>query len=129
MSSSGKVYRPPTIREVSERIKSWEDFRYEFYNWLDDFYRYPEERERMVRDEIVPTYAKHVTAFLAAAVHELCLRYGISVPQWVMKTEYFLDEPWYYPNFRLHRWILEEESPYAFRIRNIWTRYNVLHRV
>lgn len=47
-----RCYRPPSMREVSLRVRSWEDFRVEFYGWLDDFYRFPEERERMVRDQI-----------------------------------------------------------------------------
>lgn len=124
-----KPYRPPTIREVSERIKSWEDFRYHFYNWLDDFYHYPEERERMIRDEIVPTYAEHVTAFLAAAVHHLCLKYGLKPPAWVMNPRYFLKDPWFYPNYISVRPIQFVESPGAFRIRNIFTFRNVLDRV
>ena len=38
-----RVYRPPTIREASRRIQSWEDCRVHFYDWLDDFYHYPIE--------------------------------------------------------------------------------------
>lgn len=124
-----KAYRPSTIREISALIRSREDFRYHFYNWLDDFYRYPEERERMVQEEIESTYDERITAFLAAAVHQLCLWHGLKVPAWVMKPKYFLKDPWFYPNHISIRPIQFVESPGAFRIRNIFTFRNVLDRV
>lgn len=83
VTTGRRTYRPPSIRGVSLRIHSWEDFRIEFYDWLDDFYRFPEERERMVRDGIAPLPDRRLEAFMAAAVHHLCLRYGLGVPSWV----------------------------------------------
>lgn len=122
------VYRPPSIREVSLRIRSRGDFRIEFYDWLDDFYRFPAERERMVKDEIAPLFDRRLEAFMAAAVHHLCMRHNISVPSWVNDDRYCLKEPWFYPAEVSVRAIQFVESPAAFRARNIFTFANVLER-
>jgi len=123
-----RPYRPPSIREVSLRVRSWEDFRVELYNWLDEFYRFPEERERMVRDEIAALPDRRLEAFMAAAVHHLCLRYGLRVPSWVNDERYCLSDPWFYPPELSVRAIQFVESPVAFRLRNIFTFANVLDR-
>jgi len=123
-----KPYRPPSIQEVSLLIRSWEDFRVHFYDWLDDFYGFPGERERMVRDEIVPLSDRRLEAFMAAAVHHLCLRHGTPVPPWVNDERYVLRDPWFYPGEVSVRAVEFVESPAAFRARNIFTFANVLER-
>lgn len=119
---------PPSIREVSMLIRSWQDFRVHFYDWLDDFYGFPEERERMVRDEIVPVWDCRLEAFMAAAVHHLCLRHGTPVPPWMNDERYVLLYPWFYPGEVSVRAIEFVESPGAFRARNIFTFAEVLDR-
>lgn len=119
------AYRPPSIREVSLRIRSRGDFRVEFYDWLDDFYRFPAERERMVGDEIAPLFDRRPEAFMAAAVHP---RYNIPVMLWMNRDRYCLRDPWFYPAEVSMRAIQLVESPGAFRARNIFTFANVLER-
>lgn len=123
------VYCPPSIRDVSEQVHTWEDFRVHFYDWLDDFYRFPAHRERMVQDEIAPLFDQRIAAFIAAAVHHLCMRHHLPVPQWVYKDCYYLPDPWFYPPELNLRAIEIVESPAAFRDRNIFTFANVLERV
>jgi hypothetical protein len=124
-----RPYGPKTIREVSQQIITWEDFRVHFYSWLDDYYQFPSERERMIRDEIVPLFDRRISAFLAAAVHQLCMIDGLPVPPWVYHDPYYLPEPWFYPPELSIRAIQIVESLGAFRDRNIFVFANTLERV
>lgn len=123
-----KVYQPPTLREACQAVASWEDFRVQFYDWLDDFYHYPGQRLLLIAAEIPPLSDQRLEAFAAAAVHQLCLDYGLPVPDWVYKDRFYLEDPWFYPPELNLRAIEIAESPAAFRARNIFTFANVLER-
>lgn len=122
-------YRPVSIREVSKRITSWEDFRVFFYEWLDDFYLYPECRVWMATEEIVPTYDNRLDAFMAAAVHHLYMKNDLEIPRWVFRDRYYLKDPWFRPAYISVRPIQIVESPGPFRARNIFVFEDVLERV
>lgn len=122
------AYQPPTLREACQGIASWEDFRVRFFNWLDDFYHYPELRQGLIAEEIPILPEQRLEAFAAAAAHQLCLDYGLPVPDWVYKDRFYLEAPWFYPPELALRAIEIAESPAAFRARNIFTFANVLDR-
>ncbi len=127
-AATKNVYQPPTLREACQGVAAWEDFRVQFYDWLDDFYHYPELRPRLLAEEPPPLAEPRYEAFVAAAVHQLCLDYGLPVPDWVYKDRFYLEDPWFYPPELNLRAIEIAESPAAFRARNIFTFANVLER-
>lgn len=127
-AATKKLYQPPTLQKACQGVLSWEDFRVQFYDWLDDFYHYPELRQWLIAEEIPILPEPRFEAFAAAAVHQLCLDYGLPVPDWVYKDRFYLEDPWFYPPELNLRAIEIAESPAAFRARNIFTFANVLER-
>ncbi len=63
----------------------------------------------------------------AAAAH-LCQLHGIPFPSWVDKNSRRLKSPWFAAKSHNLRMILLQESPAAFRIRNIFVSANALSR-
>jgi len=123
-----------TVRQMGENkdkhVNVWTYFGY----FLDDFYittRTESERYDLVQEEPdkYKAFSKEEYAFIAASVHKLCSDYGVRVPRWVMKKEYFLEEPYFSLNavgdWRL---LLISESPTEFRMRHIYTLANSLKR-
>ncbi len=69
-------------------------------------------------------------AFFAAAVEELCIRDGLTVPSWVMDQQYILPEPWYLEATSLPlRTYQEQTTPSTFEKRNVLGGDRMLDRV
>lgn len=127
-----------TMKELVQLVSSNQNENINLWhylgNFLDAFY-YPaltsEERFALVADE--PDQYENITqrdyAFLAGTVHKICLDYKVRPPEWVIKPKYFLDKPVFSLDAKgTLRIVLLVESPYEFRMRNIFTSANTLDR-
>jgi len=102
-------------------------------NFLDSFYA----ADRPGRGALVATppapaaddAALRWAAFLAASTDWLSHRFGMERPDWVLRPEYILPEPWFlYPEgaLRISSLFL---TPPPFKARNIFCGDNALDRV
>ncbi len=118
-----------SIYDISLLIKNGKDSAIVISNYLDEF-RNATNKERIAAISSKPTGGiMEKGAYLAAVVEQLCLDYNIKIPDWVNKKEYFLKEPDFYSKFENVKAILIQQSPAAFRRRNIFVSNNVLSRV
>jgi hypothetical protein len=120
-----------TAKNTNPKVNMW----IYFGDFLDHFYsesRTTKERFELVREE--PEQFENIEerdyAFISGAVQKICSDYEVEIPEWVFKEKYFLT----YPYFALDaqnelRLVLLAESPFEFRMRNIFTTANTLDRV
>lgn len=67
-------------------------------------------------------------AYAAAVAAHLCQLHGIAFPSWVDKDSRRLKTPWFAAKTHNLRMILLQESPAAFRVRNLFVSANALSR-
>jgi len=69
-------------------------------------------------------------AYWAATIHYFCNRFGFDLPDWTMKDEYFLKEPYFSYKDNGHAQLyLIAESPREFSMRNMYISNNAFERV
>lgn len=120
-----------SLANVANTVSSGESFSVALGNFLDAFYRLPDEAK--LRDEPA-TIAVHVPralemdAYLAAAAERLARLNAITIPNWVYKPNRYLHVPSFGSDAASLRATLLLESPPEFRTRNIFVTGNVLTR-
>ena len=67
-------------------------------------------------------------AYLASTAAHLCQNRGLKSPTWVNQSSRVLEKPWFAARSHNLRMILLQESPAAFRVRNLFVSANALHR-
>ena len=67
-------------------------------------------------------------AFLASTAAYLAQKHKLPVPDWAKGTSRALGKPWFAAKSHNIRMVLLQESPAAFRIRNLFVSANALHR-
>jgi hypothetical protein len=118
-----------TINKISRLIKKGCNPAMLIGNYLDEFKNESDlERISSFSDEPV-NCIREKAAYLAALVEQLCLAHNLEIPSWVNKKKYFLKYPLFYSKFQNLKATLIQESPVAFRRRNIFVSKNVLSRV
>ncbi|MGO9602527.1 MAG: hypothetical protein ACLQAT_03825 [Candidatus Binataceae bacterium] len=98
--------------------------------WLDHFYRGTQsERAAMISSAPATTGKAVYDAYLAAVVEHLAGLAGLPIPAWTQASSRFLKEP-HFPDSvgELLKPVLREESPAAFRRRNIFVSANAIER-
>ena len=117
-------------KSVSE-IRTFEDFNYAIRNFLDRFAQNPsshliyEEPPLLVSvlddDGLADAYVASVAAWLAQKHHIFC-------PAWTDKDDRVKKKPWFAAKTPNLKAILLQESPAAFRVRNLFVSANALSR-
>ncbi|MCL2298051.1 MAG: hypothetical protein FWC38_05180 [Proteobacteria bacterium] len=123
-----------TIAKAMEEINNGADFYIALGDFLDDFYRQPNEaRKAMLADapDEYPNVGKEHAALFAATAHKLANDYELPVPAWVMDKKYRMAEKPYFDcnakgNLRL---LFMYKSPTEFKFRNLFVDENFLARV
>lgn len=107
-----------------------EEIKYLIANFIDDFNRadLDEKRNMVAEFPFEKVNEKKYTAYIAAAVEELCFRNGMDIPGWVFDKKYSLKEPFFVGGLESLKAFLIVESPVPFRRRNIFVSANVLTR-
>ena len=120
-----------TLADCLRLVKEPDDFHYAIANFLDRFKNDP--TPEMVSEE--PPILRGILndngladAYAAAAATHLCQLRGIAFPSWVDKDSRRLKSPWFAAKTHNLRMILLQESPAAFRVRNLFVSANALHR-
>jgi hypothetical protein len=120
-----------SLREKFAEIESTESFGYSLRDFLDRFRDAPcydliaEEPsllEPRLQDE------GRADAFLASTAAYLAQEHGMPVPAWARGNSRALETPWFAAKSHNLRMILLQESPAAFRVRNLFVSANALSR-
>lgn len=114
-------------------ISAEHDFIFALCTFLDEFYISGEnEKAVLIMDEPVSGLLdEYQTCCLAAAAHKLANENGISIPDWALSDKYVMP----YPVFAFdtddkeYQEILKTNTPYEFKVKNLYLGANVLKRV
>jgi hypothetical protein len=122
-----------SVRNVSRETNAGGDFYLLVGQFLDDFYRAPENvRARMIGEPPEDMAGLEYVPFLAAAAHKLANDYRLDPPPWVFEKRcYALRSAPHFGcgakgNLRL---LFMYQSPSEFKHRNLFVDENVLSRV
>jgi hypothetical protein len=104
---------------------------YPFRDFLDGFYEHPSVDGLLdappLLAGIIPD-GERVDAYLAGTAEHFVRQYGYRPPQWIFAESRYLPKPYFAAQTHNLRMILLEESPSAFRARNIFISANALTR-
>lgn len=118
-----------TINEISRLIGNDFDSAIVIGGYLDEF-KSSDINEKIASIQDPPIKDIGIKgAYLAAMTEHLCFKNNIEIPKWVNDNDFFLKYPYFYTSFENLKAILIQESPAAFRRRNIFVSKNALSRV
>lgn len=123
--------RIPSLVEVAEVARQDGNLTYALRDFLDGFYAAP-SREK-IRDEparLALTLRDDglADAYLAAVCDHLCREYQLAEPEWIKQADRVLHTPYFAAKTHGLRMIYLQESPTAFKRRNIFVSANALSR-
>jgi hypothetical protein len=107
------------------------DFDDALFNFLDQFKWNPNAGMLIKEPLLLATKLNDgglVDAYLASTVDHLCQHRGLEFPSWVNQPSRVLQKPWFAAKSPNLKAILLQESPAAFRVRNLFVSANALHR-
>ncbi|MBU6343481.1 MAG: hypothetical protein KGS48_18430 [Bacteroidetes bacterium] len=120
-----------TLKQSMAGITEREDFSYALRNFLDRFYSEPcveqLQDEPVLLTEILQDDGL-ADAYLASAAALLCQKHNLPQPAWVDRECRIKKIPWFAAKSPNLKAILLQESPAAFRVRNIFVSANALSR-
>ena len=120
-----------TLAGSMRAVASADDFDYAIANFLDRFKIQPDVA--MVTDE-PPMLAGILDdegladAYVAAVAAHLCQLHELPCPRWANEAGRIKQRPWFAAKTPDLRAILLQESPAAFRLRNLFVSANALSR-
>ena len=120
-----------TLRESVRAIQEPDDFSYALRNFIDRFRSRPSVS--VLEDEpalLAPILKDEglADAYLAAATAWLCQVHDLPCPSWVNQKSRILRKPWFAAKSPNLKAVLIQESPAAFRVRNLFVSANALSR-
>ena len=120
-----------SMRDAFAEISDTESFGYRIRDFLDRFRDSPSPsliaEEPELLQEILNDDGR-ADAFLASTAAYIAQKHKFPVPDWAKGTSRALDKPWFAAKSHNLRMVLLQESPAAFRIRNLFVSANALHR-
>ena len=125
------INRISTLREVSEVAATNGEFGFALKDFLDGFYASPDAADLTEAPPLLANATPggpRLDAYLAAVAEHLSREMRWPVPDWTLEPSRFLETPWFGMQSHGGRMILLEESPAAFRVRNIFVSANALSR-
>lgn len=123
------IARPSQLSEVASRVLAGDDFALELADFLHEFTAQPRlemlaAEPPLLRDQA--GLAGFEDAYLAAVAAQCALNHGWPAPQWTQHPQRVLPHPWFSMPGRHMRALLLQESPVAFRARNLFVTANAL---
>ncbi len=112
-------------------ITDTESFGYAMRDFLDRFRASPSFDLIAQEPEFLEPSLKdggRADAFLASTAAFLAHKHNLPMPTWAKGTARALDQPWFAAKSHNLRMVLLQESPAAFRVRNLFVSANALHR-
>jgi len=120
-----------TLADSVKTISEPDDFSYAVRNFLDRFYRNPSVAMLEDEPELLVSQLDDVglaDAYVASVASWLCQKYDFPHPVWVGQSARIMKTPWFAAKTPNLKAILLQESPAAFRVRNLFVSANVLSR-
>ncbi len=127
ISSSHETTLHESMLFVSDPV----EFDEALADFLDQFNRNP--NTEMLAEEPAPLAAKLndgglADAYLASTSTHLCQKRALRFPSWVNQPSRILQKPWFAAKTLSIKAILLQESPAAFRVRNLFVSANALQQ-
>lgn len=123
--------RVSSLKEVAEVARSEGQLRYALRDFLDGFYADPDSDKLQEEPEFLreawPDGAV-ADAYLAAVCDHLCRQYRLLRPAWIKNPQRVLKSPFFAAKHHGLRMIYLQESPTAFKQRNLFVSANTLSR-
>jgi hypothetical protein len=124
-------YAQRSLSEFISHVKVRDDYSYGLKNFLDEFRSNPRiellQEEPQLLDPILQDDGL-ADAYVASAAAYLCQLHGFPQPDWVNAKQRIKKIPWFAAKTPNLKAILIQESPAAFRVRNLFVSANALHR-
>lgn len=123
------VAQPMT--DAFKDISDADDFSYAIRDFVDRFNHTPlpsliEDEPALLAERLDDGGV--ADAWLAATAVYLCQKHGIKPPKWTWNNARALERPWFAAKTPNLRAILLQDSPAAFRVRNLFVSGDVLSR-
>ena len=120
-----------TLRESMSNVAVRSDFSYAIGNFLDRFKTNPDPE--LLTDEpalLSPSFGDngYADAFVASTVAYLCQVHNLKAPAWINARCRMMPVPHFAAKSPAMKAILLQESPAAFRVRNLFVSANALSR-
>jgi hypothetical protein len=112
-------------------ITDTETFGYSLRDFLDRFREAPSYNLIAEEPELLEPQLKdsgRADAFLASTAAYLAHKHQFPVPRWASGNSRALEKPWFAAKSHNLRMVLLQESPAAFRVRNLFVSANALAR-
>ena len=119
------------MREKFAGITDTESFGYSLRDFLDRFRDTPSPDLLAQEPALLEPRLKdngRADAFLASTAAYLAQKHQFPVPSWASGCSRALEKPWFAAKTHNLRMILLQESPAAFRVRNLFVSANALSR-
>ena len=120
-----------SLRTSMEAVQEASDFSYALRNFLDRFRNGPSIDLLMEEPDSLTAKLSDdglADAYLAAAAAWLCQVHDLPCPAWVNGSSRIMRKPWFAAKSPNLKAILIQESPAAFRVRNLFVSANALSR-
>lgn len=120
-----------SLRESMRTVREVDDFGFALRNFLDRFRRNPDMRLLEDQPDKLASLLNDdglADAYLASAAALLCQEQGFACPEWVDQPDRVFKRPWFAAKTPNLKAILLQESPAAFRVRNLFVSANALSR-
>jgi hypothetical protein len=123
--------RSETLRQSMANVAVQSDFSYAIKNFLDRFKTNPDPS--LLSDEpalLSPSLGDggYADAFVASTAAYLCQVHNFEAPAWVNAKCRIMPIPWFAAKSPNMKAVLLQESPAAFRVRNLFVSANALSR-
>ena len=112
-------------------VRQRDDFSYALRNFLDRFRNQPAVALLEDEPELLASLLADdglADSYVAATAAWLCQIHGLPCPSWVNQKPRIMSKPWFAANSPNLKAILIQESPAAFRVRNLFVSANALSR-
>jgi hypothetical protein len=120
-----------TLKESMANVAVQSDFSYAIKNFLDRFKMNPNLNLLLDEPELLSPLVQdggYADAFVASTAAYLCQVHHLEAPAWVNGNCRVMAIPWFAAKTPNMKAILLQESPAAFRVRNLFVSANALHR-
>lgn len=120
-----------TLHECMSNVVVRTDFSYAIKNFLDRFMINPDPTLLHCEPELLSPKLDdggYADAFVASTVAYLCQVHDLEAPAWINEKCRIMPIPWFAAKSPNMKAILLQESPAAFRVRNLFVSANALHR-
>jgi len=120
-----------TLHESMLSVRDSFDFDHALANFLDQFNWNPSTEMLIKEPPLLAAKLNDVglaDVYLASTAAHLCQQRGLRFPSWVNQRSRVLQKPWFAAKTLSIKAILLQDSPAAFRIRNLFVSANALSR-